>query len=167
MAEYRKLTAENLAEFGLRNNIAFALFYAGEFPEARKTAETLSPQPIALIVACETAINGSQSGLAEARRRTAEADQFKQVSRAAGQMLANLRKYPLASDLLEAGALGESAAGTAADAITYRKTQPHEQSVFPDDPIGTAMRYDLLEANPDLTLEQLRSQGRTCYSRSD
>ena len=57
VAEYRKLTAEDLAGLGVQNNLAFALFYGGEFMEARKNAGTLNPKPNALIVACETATN--------------------------------------------------------------------------------------------------------------
>jgi Flp pilus assembly protein TadD len=157
VAEYRRLTAENLAALGVKNNLAFALFYAGEFAEARKDAEALNPQPIALIVACEAVINGSQAGLAEARKRTSGEEQFKDVAKAAGQMLENLRKYLLAADLQEAGASGDNASDAAANAITLRKTQPHEQIVLLDDPTAAAVRYYLLEVNPDLTLDQVRS----------
>jgi len=157
VAEYRKLTAERLAELGLQNNLAFALFYAGEFSEAQKNAQTLNPQPTALIVACEAALHGSEAGLAEARKRTGGEEQFKQIAEAAGDMLANLRKYPFAADLEEAGASGANASNTAAFAALYRKTQPHEQIVFPDDPAGVAMRFVLLTDDPDLTLDQLRS----------
>ncbi len=157
IAEYRKLTPEKLAEIGLQNNLAFALFFAGEFSEAQKNAQTLNPQPTALIVACEAALHGSEAALAEARKRTGGEEQFKQIAEAAGDMLANLRKYPFAADLEEAGASGANASNTAAFAALYRKTQPHEQIVFPDDPAGVAMRFVLLTDDPDLTLDQLRS----------
>jgi transglutaminase-like putative cysteine protease/tetratricopeptide (TPR) repeat protein len=157
VVEYRRLTAESLAELGLKNNLAFALFYAGEFTEARKNAEALNPQPIALIVACEAAVNGSQAGLAEARKRAAGEEQFKDLAKAAGQMLENLRKYLPAADLQEAGASGSNASDAAANAITLRKTQLHERIVLLEDPTGTAIRYYLLEVNPDLTPDQVRS----------
>lgn len=157
VAEYRKLTPENVAELNLANNLAFALFYAGEFSDARKEAETLNPSPIALIVACETAINGSQAGLTEARKRTEGQEPFKRMVERAAEMLANLRKYPLAADLFEAGASGENASSIAADAITYRKMQPHEDILFSDDPTGTVMRYSLLEASTDLAVDRVRS----------
>ena len=157
IAEYRKLTAEKLAEMGVPNNLAFALFYDGEFSEARKNAETLNPQPVALIVACEAALNGTQAALAEARKRTGGEEQFKQIAETAGDMLANLRKYPLAADLEEAGASGANASNTAAYAALYRKTQPHEQIVFPEDAAGVALRFELLTDDPDFTLDQLRS----------
>jgi transglutaminase-like putative cysteine protease/Flp pilus assembly protein TadD len=157
VTEYRKLTVEKIAELSLQNNIAYALLYAGEFSEAEKNAKTLNPQPTALIVACEAALNGSQSALAEARKRTGGEEQFKQIAKAAGDMLVNLRKYPLAADLEDAGASGATASDTAAFAALYRKTVAHEQIVFADDALGAAMRFALLTYSPDLTLDQLRS----------
>ncbi len=157
IAEYRKLTAEKLVELGQPNNLAFALFYTGDFSEAKKNAQTLNPQPTALVVACEAALNGSESGLAEARKRTGGEEQFRQVAKGAGQLLANLRKYSLAADLEEAGASGANASETVAEASLYRKTQPHEQLIFPDDAAGVAMRFIQLTADPDMALEQLRS----------
>ncbi|MBZ5547236.1 MAG: DUF3857 domain-containing protein [Acidobacteriia bacterium] len=157
LLEYHKLTPEKLAELGQPSNIAFAMFYDGQFSEARKNAQTLNPQPTALIVACEAALNGSQSALAEARKRTAGEEQFKQVAETAGEMLVNLRKYSLAADLEEAGASGANASDTAAYASLYRKTQPHEQLLFPEDAAGVAMRFELLTDDPDVTLDQLRS----------
>jgi transglutaminase-like putative cysteine protease/tetratricopeptide (TPR) repeat protein len=157
VAQYRSLSAEKLREFGLQNNLAFVLFYAAEFSEARKVAESLNPQPVALIVACEAGLNGSSSALAEARKRTAGEDQFKETARTAGYMLVNLRKYPVASDLMEAGASGAEASDTAAFASLYRNTQPYEQLVFPDDPVGTAQRFELLTYDINLTLDQYRA----------
>jgi transglutaminase-like putative cysteine protease/tetratricopeptide (TPR) repeat protein len=156
VTEYRKLTTEELAGFGLQNNLAFALFYAGEFSEAQKNAQTLNPQPSALLVACETALNGAQAGLAEAKKRSSGEEQFRQIAKAAGQMLENLRMYPPAADLLEAGAGGENASDTAADALTLRKTQPREKLDFQADPSGVAMRLCVLQLAPDVTVEQLR-----------
>ena len=58
---YRRIPQAYGREAGgirVQNNLAFALFYDGEFAEAQKNAETLNPQPLALIVACEAALNG-------------------------------------------------------------------------------------------------------------
>lgn len=155
--EYHKLTAEKLAELGLQNNLAFALFYGGEFSEAQKNAETLNPQPTALIIACDAILNDSQSALTEARKRAAGEEQFKQFAKSAGDMLVNLRKYSLAADLVEAGASGASASETAAYASLYRKSQLHEQMAFPNDAAGVALRFLLLADDPSLTLDQLQS----------
>ncbi len=154
--EYRKLKAEDLAGFGLQNNLAFALFYAGEFSEAQKTALTQNPQPSALLVACETALNGSQAGLAEAKKRSSGEEQYRQIAMAAGQMLVNLRKYSIGADLMEAGASGETVSDTTANALNFRKMQLHEQIVFPEDPGGVALRYWALRWDPDLTIDQMR-----------
>ncbi len=156
-AEYRKLTPEKLGDLGVKNNLAFTLFYAGAFSEAEQNAETLNPQPIALIVACEAALNGSQSGLAEARKRTGDDDQFRGIAKTAGDMLVNIRKYVVGADLMEAGASGSDASGTVALASLYRKTQLHEQMQFPDDPAGVALHFEVLTDDPDLSFDAFRS----------
>ena len=171
VTEYRKLTVEKLAELSLQNNLAYALLYAGEFSEAEKNAKTLNPQPTALIVACEAVLNGSEAGLAEAKKRTGGEEQFKQIAKTTGEMLVNLRKYSLAADFEDAGASGNDASDTAAFAALYRKTQPHEQMVFSDDPGGAALRFQLLIEDPDQTLDQLRSMssrnGKTGLATQD
>jgi tetratricopeptide (TPR) repeat protein len=160
-----------LAELGQQNNLAFALYYNGEFSDALENAQTLNPQPVALIVACEADLNGSQSALADARKRASGEEQFKQIAGAAGQMLVNLRKYPLGADLEEAGASGATAADTAAYAALYRKTKPREQLVLADDPAGIAMRFERLTYDSDLTLDKLRSissrNGKTGWAFQD
>ena len=171
VAEYRKLTVEQQTELGIQNNLPFALFYAGEFSEAEKAAQAFNPQPIALIVACEAALNGKGAGMAEAHKRTAGDEQFKQVARAAGETLENLRKYSLAADFIEAGAAGADASDQQSYASLMRRTQLHEQIQPPDDPAGVAIRFLLLENDPDLTLDQLRSissrNGATTLAISD
>jgi transglutaminase-like putative cysteine protease/tetratricopeptide (TPR) repeat protein len=157
IAEYRKLGSGVLAELGLKNNLAFALFYDREFVEAKEISEASNPQPIGLIVACESAMKGAQAGLAEARKRTSGEEQFKQVASVAGQMLENLRIYPVAAHLMEAGATGANAADTAGDATLLRKAQLHEQISFPDDAAGAAMRFYVLYSGPNFTREQVRS----------
>jgi len=157
VVEYRKLTPEELAGYQMQNNIPFALFYDGEFSEAKKAAEELNPQPLALIVACEAALNGPQAALSEARKRAGGEGQFKQIAETAGQMLINLRKYPEGADLEEAGASGSNASDTAAYASLYRKTVRHEDMQFADDPIGVALRFEVLMQDPDLGLDRLRS----------
>ncbi len=157
LVEYRKLAPEKLAEFGMQNNIPFALFYDGQFAEAKKSAEVLNPQPLALIIACEAALNGSQAALDEARKRTGQDEQFKQIAAAAGTMLINLRKYSEGADLEEAGASGNTASDTAAYAALFRKTVPRDQLRFSDDPAGAALRFIVLTDDPGLTLDQLRS----------
>jgi transglutaminase-like putative cysteine protease/Flp pilus assembly protein TadD len=171
VAEYRKLTVEQRTDLGIQNNLPFALFYASEFSEAEKAAQASNPQPIALIVACEAALNGKDTGMAEAHKRTAGDEQFKQIARAAGEMLENLRKYSLAADFIEAGAAGADASDQQSYASLMRRTQLREQLHPPDDPAGAAIRLALIEQAPNLTVDQLRSissrNGATALAISD
>jgi transglutaminase-like putative cysteine protease/tetratricopeptide (TPR) repeat protein len=157
LVEYRKLTPEKLAEFDMQNNVPFALFYDGQFAEAQKAAEALNPQPLALIVACEAALNGSEAALTAARKRTGQEEQFKQIAGNAAGMLVNIRKYSLSADLYEASASGSNAAQTVAYASLCRKARPREQLQLSDDPLGLALRFELVRWDPDLTIEQMRS----------
>ncbi|HET6177514.1 MAG TPA: DUF3857 domain-containing protein [Candidatus Sulfotelmatobacter sp.] len=157
ISTYRTLTTEKIAGLGLQNNLAFALFYAGEFAEARKNAETLNPQPNSLIVACEAALHGSQAGLAEAKRRSEGEDRFRETVKSAGEMLMNLRKYLVAADLLEAGANGNNASQTVALAAMLRKARPHEELNYDNDPAGAVMQVFLTTADPNLTIDRMMS----------
>lgn len=157
LVEYRKLTTVEINEFEMRNNIPFALFYDGQFAEAQKSAEAVNPPPVSLLVACEAALNGSAAALTEARKRTGQDEEFKQVAKHAGDLLINLRRYSLGADLDEAGESGDGAATTAAFVSLYRKIVPFEQIKFSDDPAGIALRFEVLVSDPGLTIDQLHS----------
>ena len=153
--EYRKLTPEKLARMDMETYLPYALYYARNFQEAEQIAAGLSSPPAALIVACEAALHGSEAALTEARKRASGDAQFKQFAENAGAILSNLRMYPLAADLEEAGASGDNASDTAAYAALYRKTQPYEKVPLPDDPSGIALRYELLDNDSDITVDKL------------
>ena len=157
VAEYRKLTPEKRAEIGVSNNLAFTLFYAGEYADAEKEAQTLNPAPFGLIAACEGALHGTQAALAEARKHSNGDDQYKQIVKTAGDLLENMGNYSIAPDLLEIGATGDNASGIAADAATLRNAKPQAQMKFSDDPAGIALRFYVLQNDPKLTLDQIRS----------
>ena len=53
---------------------------------------------------------GSKAGLAEANKRATDDNNRKDIAHTAGEMLMNVRHYPLAADFLEAGASGDNAA---------------------------------------------------------
>ena len=134
IAEYQKLGQDKLVELGLTNNLAFALFYGGDPDGAIKAAQTLNPQPIALIAASEAILHGSKAGLAEANKRSTDDASFKASARTAGEMLMNIRQYPLAADFLEAGAAGDNAAQTMGLASMLRGAQHHEDMHFTNTP---------------------------------
>jgi len=154
ISEYRKLSPEKLAGLELQDNLAYALFYAGDFAEARKYAETLNPQPKALIVACAGAANGSQAGIAEANQRSGGDEEFKQTVKTAGEMLMNLRRYSVAADFLDAGASGESTIHTVGLASMLHKARPHEELKFENNPAGVVTEFFLLSLDPNATLEK-------------
>jgi transglutaminase-like putative cysteine protease/Flp pilus assembly protein TadD len=156
VATYQSLTPEKLADVGLQNNLPFALMYAGEFAEARKNALTLNPQPAGLLVACEAALDGAQAGIAEAHKRSASDDDFKQTVNVAGQILLNMRKYPVAADLLEAGASGDDSARVVALASMLRSARLHEDIQFKNTPENAQIQYFLASADPHITLEQIK-----------
>ncbi len=162
VAEYQSLQEEQLAKIGLKNNLAFALFYAGDLAAAKKNAEGLNPQLNGVIVASETALNGVEAGMAEARKRTGNEADLKSVLKAAGEMLMRTRKYGAAAELMAAGASGENASNTMALASMLRKAQPHEGIKVEDSPAGLVMRMFLILMDPEITLEKMRAM----YSRN-
>ncbi len=151
IAEYQKLGQDKLAELGLANNLAYALFYGGDPDGAIKVAQRLNPQPIALMAASEAVLHGSKAGLAEIDKRSSDEDAFKKTARTAGQLLMLTRHYPLAADILEAGAAGEDAAWAMGMATTLRAAQLHEEIHFADTPIDLTKRYFVLINDPELT----------------
>ncbi|MFY9854315.1 MAG: DUF3857 domain-containing protein, partial [Terracidiphilus sp.] len=157
IAEYQKLGQDKLVELGLTNNLAFALFYGGDPDGAIKAAQALNPQPIALIAASEAILHGSKAGLAEVNKRSVDDASFKGSARTAGEMLMNIRQYPLAADLLEAGAAGDTAAQTMGLASMLRGARRHEDIHFANTPVDLVRRAYLLSMSPDLTQAELEA----------
>ena len=162
VAEYQSLTEEQLAKIGLKNNLAFALFYAGDFAAAKKDAESLNPQLNGVIVACDTALNGTEAGMTEARKRTGNENDLKSVLKNAGEMLMRGQKYPAAAELMAAGASGDNASKTMALASMLRKALPHEEIKIEDSPAGVVTRMFLITLDPQITLEKMSA----IYSRN-
>jgi len=151
VAEYQKLGQDKLIDLGLTNNLAFALFYSGDFAGAEKAAQSLSSEPKALIAASEAMLHGSQAGLAEANKRSNSADSFKETARTAGEMLMNMRQYAPAAEFMQAGAAGDNAAQTISLANMLRGAQHHEEIHFANTPADLAKRAFALAMDPELT----------------
>lgn len=162
VAEYRSLKETDLANIGLKNNLPFALFYGGDFTAAKKNAESLNPQLNAVIVASETALNGVEAGMNEARKRTANETDLKTVLKTAGEMLMRAQKYSPAAELMAAGASGSNASNTMALAAMLRKAQRHEEMKPRNSPDGVVMQLFLNLADPEMTLEKMSA----IYSRN-
>lgn len=157
IAEYQKLGQEKLADLSLTNNLAFALFYGGDPGGALKAAQTLNPQPTALIAASEAVLHGSKAGLAEVDKRTSGDAAFKESAKTAGEMLMNMRVYPVAADFLQAGAAGDNAAQTMGLATMLRGASHHEDVQFANTPADLVKRAFLATMDPELTEPKLEA----------
>jgi tetratricopeptide (TPR) repeat protein len=155
IAEYQKLGQNKLEELGLTNNLAFALFYGGDAAGAIKAAQSMNPQPTAMLAASEAVLHGSKAGLAEVNKRSNGDTAFKQTAHTAGEMLMNTRQYPLAADFMEAGASGDNAAQIMGLASMLRGAQHHEDLRFSNTPADLVKRAFLLTMDPDLTEAKL------------
>jgi Flp pilus assembly protein TadD len=156
IAEYRKLGQNKLAELGLANNLAFALFYGDDPDGAIKAAQALNTQPNALIAASEAVLHGSKAGLAEANKRSSDDAAYKETARTAGEMLARIRQYSLAADFLEAGAAGDNAAQTMGRANMLRGAKRHEDMHFANTPSDLVKRsFVEILMDPELTQDKL------------
>ena len=153
--EYQSLKSEQLASIGLKNNPAFTFFYAGDFAGAKKYAEGLNPQLNSVIVASETALNGTEAGMAEARKRTGSETDLKTVLKGAAELLMRAQKYPAAAVLMEAGASGSNASNSIALAATLKKTIPHSQTKYSDDAEGAVKQFEILVFDPQLTSDKM------------
>lgn len=171
IAEYRKLTEDQLEDLDLTNNLAFAEFYGGDFAGACKSAQTLNPIPKALLAACTAMLQGSKAGLAEANKRATGEDDYKDTALTAGKMLMRIRQYPQAADFLEAGASGDDAAWAMGLAQVLRKAKHHEEIQFADTPGDLAMRFWLAIHDPGLTQDKfealLSRNARTVLKNED
>ena len=157
IAEYKTIGQDKLNQLELSNNLAFAEFYAGDYAAACKTAESLNPEPKALIAACVAVQQGSKAGMAEVNKRANDDSSFKDTAHTAGEMLMNVRQYPLAADFLQAGAAGDNAAQAMGLASLLRDAHPHEDLKFENTPQDLVKRFFLLSMDPDLTMAKLEA----------
>jgi tetratricopeptide (TPR) repeat protein/transglutaminase-like putative cysteine protease len=150
IAEYQALGEDKLSDLGIGDNLAFALFYGGEYAEAYKAGQTLNPEPKPLLSASMGMIEDSKSGLAEANKRSSDDASFKDTAGTAGEMLMNMRQYPQAADFLQAGAAGDDAARTLGLANMLRGAIHHENAKFANTPEDTVKRFALVPFDANL-----------------
>jgi transglutaminase-like putative cysteine protease/Flp pilus assembly protein TadD len=155
VAEYEKLGQDKLSELELSNNLAFARFYAGDYAGACKAGQAINPEPKALLAACIAAQQGSKAGMAEVNKRASDESAFKETAHTAGEMLMNVRQYPLAADFLQAGASGDNAAQAVGLASLLRDAHHHEDLHFANTPQDLVKQSFLLAMDPDLTEAKL------------
>jgi tetratricopeptide (TPR) repeat protein len=154
VVEYEKLGQDKLADLGLTDNLAFSLFYSGDYEGAYKAAQALNPEPKALMSACMAIVQSSQAGLDEANKRAADDNGFKETARTAGEMLMNMRQYAQAADFFQAGAGGDDAARTLGLANMLRGAPHHEDAQFANTPADLVKRFSMVPFDADLTKER-------------
>ena len=157
IAEYKALGQDKLDDLGISDNLAYALFYGGDYAGAYKAGQALNPEPKALLAASMAMMQGSKEGLAEANKRAASEDDYRDTALTAGKMLMRIRQYPQTADFLEAGAAGDNADWATGLARTLRPAKRHEEIQFADTPGDLAKRYWLVSRDPDLTKSELES----------
>jgi tetratricopeptide (TPR) repeat protein len=153
IAEYEALGEDKLADLGIADNLAFALFYGGEYAEAYKAGQTLNPEPKPLLSASMAMIENSKAGLAEANKRSSDDASFKDTAGTAGEMLMNTREYPQSADFLQAGAAGDDAARTLGLANMLRGAMHHEDAKFANTPEDVVKRFALVPFDANMTEE--------------
>src|SRR5262249_16790821 len=87
LATYGKLTAAQLADLGISENPAFAMFFAHEFAEALQSANALETPSPALMVACEAVLPGPPAASEEAHRLMRRETQYKEGLASPAQLL--------------------------------------------------------------------------------
>jgi tetratricopeptide (TPR) repeat protein/transglutaminase-like putative cysteine protease len=155
IAEYEALGEDKLSDLGIGNNLAFALFYGGDYAEAYKAGQTLNPEPQQLLSASMAMIESSKAGLAEANKRSIDDASFKDTAGSAGEMLMNRREYPQAADFLQAGAAGDDAARTLGLANMLRGALHHEDVKFANTPEDMVKRFAMFPFDAGMTKDKL------------
>ena len=148
--EYEALGEDKLSDLGIADNLAFALFYGGDFAEAYKAAQTLNPEPKPLLSASMGMMQDIKAGLAEVNKRSSDDAAFKDTAGTAGEMLMNMRQYPQAADFLRAGAAGDDAARTLGLANMLRGAIHHEDAKFANTPVDIVKRFALVPFDANL-----------------
>jgi tetratricopeptide (TPR) repeat protein/transglutaminase-like putative cysteine protease len=155
IAEYEKLGQDKLADLGLTDNLAFALFYGGDYAGAYKAAQALNPEPKALMAASMAMMQGSKAGLDEANKRATDDNGFKETAHTAGEMLMNMRQYAQAADFYQAGAAGDDAAHALGLANMLRGAEHHEDVQFANTPSDLVKRFSMVQFETNLTRESM------------
>lgn len=139
IAEYRRLTPEELADLDSQYNLPFALLYARRYAEAKDAALSLGSPSFAVVVAADAMLADASHAIAEARRLSTDDANRREMLRAAGVVLMNLREYGTAAPLIEASAAGPGAAQTLNLAAALRQTRRME-SLPPTQDVGEVAR---------------------------
>lgn len=152
IALYREMGEKGRESAQLDTNLAFALFYAGDYRGAVQEARRLNDPPAVVLVAGEALLVSPSSAVALAGRLVTQTVQRAETLRTAGNMVMNARRYSEASALLQAGAQGSSASQTAGLAAILAKTKPYGDPALDKDGPASPVRRLMAYLIQDLTI---------------
>jgi tetratricopeptide (TPR) repeat protein len=88
-------------------------------------------------------------------KRVTDDSAFKDTAHTAGEMLMNVRKYPLAAEFLQAGVAGDNAEQAVSLASLLHDARPHEDIQFANTPQDLVKHFFLLSMDPSITEARL------------
>jgi tetratricopeptide (TPR) repeat protein len=139
IAQYRELIERTkdknpAANAQDQDNLLYALLYAKQYVEVDRTLATLPFTNIHAVLSIVSAVaqHGAAAGIAQADKGNAASADRNRNLLAAGSLLAELRLYPEASEVLKAGiATGSDAPTTARQIEMYRTLHPASLAPLP------------------------------------
>jgi transglutaminase-like putative cysteine protease/tetratricopeptide (TPR) repeat protein len=139
------LSEEDAKDDSYANNLLYALLYAQRYGELREALRKLPPGATqrALMLAAIGAESGGARALEFARDLSMDAADRRTALASAGNLLARLRAYSSAADLIEASTRGQTTTAASTQRIAMlRKTQRNDgKPIEPTDPRGVVLRW--------------------------
>ncbi len=134
IALYGQIKQEKLEEMGVSDNVLFDLMFAGRFKELKLRCASLprTSTRTQLMLVAVAVTDGAPAAIQQATSLTSD-DKARSVALVnAGETLSKVRKYPLAAQLLSAGAPGsEDPAAVLARASVFARAKPYEETFYP------------------------------------
>ncbi len=136
--EYQELRAKDKDDNDYDDNLAFALVYAEKFKEAKALISEIGHGTTArraLLLAATAADDGAEAAIKRSADISSNEDDRAQAAYVAGQVLMNMRRYPLAVEMMQAGLSGQANAPQLLGLVeALRRTRRVEELAAPADP---------------------------------
>lgn len=138
------------------NNELYALLFAGRFKEVKEKA--MKGSQTALVVAAVAAESGAKAAIAEAEKANRASAEKATSLLTAGTLLSEMRRYALASALLDAGmSASKDAAQTARQVEMYKHVERTKLELRPaNDPVRPVQAFFYALFADKLTAEAMR-----------
>ncbi|HEX6095611.1 MAG TPA: DUF3857 domain-containing protein [Thermoanaerobaculia bacterium] len=158
VAEYEALHAD-LGEDAYQNNVAVALFRAGEFAKLKKFVEQNPsfPNRRELLLMAEIALEGTEAIPRITSKIVSDPAQRNASLLSVGEAFLQIRRYPAAvACLLEAAKGSTDAADLRSRADAFRNVRPVEELTFPErDPASVVKRMFIATRAPDSSYDTI------------